>query len=742
MKRTLNILLSIIALISIFSEVNAQFDSSDFLKTDGPVMKNESGSGEVVSLRGTNLGSWLSMEHWIGPLGYGAINRDNWQVYSSGSVSTSDLDFIIDGNDETVWQSGVTQNGDGSQWLIFSLNEKLVFDRVLIKSGENTNESPVQYVIEISTDSINWTQIANSSGGSSQISFNTGAIEAKYVRYQVAASSNANWAVAEFYLMMNDDYSVRNATYDRFGVEAADQLWDYYQQIWITTADLDSIKAMGMNMVRVPFYWMEIMNNDGTIKEYAFDQLDWLVAECSKREIYVMLDLHGAPGGLDGYITSGQAVTNELWNDPEAQKKTVDLWKAVAEHFKGEPTVAAYDLMNEPVSNNPQFTISDMYDKIYQEVRKIDPDHIISVQAFYNFDMIASPGQKGWENVLYQAHYYNTDFENRDSQNGFINYALSDMAWHQKHWNVPVLAGEYNFWNHLDLWGKWMLGLNSFNASWSNWCYKNNTNQYNWGLYLGNNNPVPELSFDPVEEIKMKWDQFKTPKFFRNDKLIDTIRNHTQEEVFRGIDKYVWFQAYNGTYVSSKGGDVPMTCNSVGLGDQEIFKIVDANDGQIALQGNNGKYVSSNNGMTSMTCSKSEIGESEKFYWINLPNHEVALLGLGGFVSMEDGSIPMNANRRNFDGWEIFTWGTKDVATSSREFEHACKLYPNPLAPDQVLNYTLPNLKNTHVAIYNSDGKKVYHNKLAGSGSIDLSDLSSGVYLVITGNYREKLIVP
>ena len=38
---------------------------SDFLKADGTVLRNNSGTGSVINLRGTNLGSWLSMEYWM-----------------------------------------------------------------------------------------------------------------------------------------------------------------------------------------------------------------------------------------------------------------------------------------------------------------------------------------------------------------------------------------------------------------------------------------------------------------------------------------------------------------------------------------------------------------------------------------------------------------------------------------------------------------------------------------------------
>ena len=118
-----------------------------------------------------------------------------------------------------------------------------------------------------------------------------------------------------------------------------------------------------------------------------------------------------------------------------------------------------------------------------------------------------------------------------------------------------------------------------------------------------------------------------------------------------------------------------MTCTSSSLTDDKYFLIVDGGDGMIALKGNNGKYVSSNNGTSSMTCDKDEIGETEKFYWIDLASGQMALLGKGGFVSMEGGSIPINANRTGIDGWEVYYWGKKDISTSVNEIKSSSRVF-------------------------------------------------------------------
>ena len=53
--------------------------------------------------------------------------------------------------------------------------------------------------------------------------------------------------------------------------------------------------------------------------------------------------------------------------------------------------------------------IVDMYDILYKAVREIDQDHIIFMGAFYSFDFLCNPREKGWENVVYQTHPYGAD---------------------------------------------------------------------------------------------------------------------------------------------------------------------------------------------------------------------------------------------------------------------------------------------------------------------------------------------
>jgi len=330
-----------------------------------------------------------------------------------------------------------------------------------------------------------------------------------------------------------DDYTSRMVMIERFGEEETDKLLDEYQNIYIQESDLDTIKALGLNFVRVPIYWMEILNTEGKLKSGAFDQIDWVIEQCNKRKMYVILDLHGSPGGhSDGYLTGGQKGSNELWTNKTYQEWTIQIWKEFANRYKGNPTVAAYDLLNEPVaSKDSQLSIVDMYDILYRTIREIDKDHIIMMGAFYTFAHLCDPKEKNWENVIYQTHHYDdSNRTNWDSQNGFIDGTLAYLKEYRDKWNIPVYPGEYNFWQFTDLWAKWMQELNKENIMWSNWTYKNtDTSQTNnWGFYINNTNELPDLSKDSPETIILKWQKFSSDHYQLNEALKKVVSANTK----------------------------------------------------------------------------------------------------------------------------------------------------------------------------------------------------------------------
>ena len=75
-----------------------------------------------------------------------------------------------------------------------------------------------------------------------------------------------SWMIWEDWLCpyeeATDHYDVLTKLTDRFGEEKAYELFNTYMDNWITEKDLDDIKAMGFNSVRVPFWFRNFYYDD------------------------------------------------------------------------------------------------------------------------------------------------------------------------------------------------------------------------------------------------------------------------------------------------------------------------------------------------------------------------------------------------------------------------------------------------------------------------------------------------
>src|SRR5690606_7038595 len=116
--------------------------------------------------------------------------------------------------------------------------------------------------------------------------------------------------------------------------------------------------------------------------------LDSLVTWCKKHELYVIIDMHGAPGGQTGQnIDDSPNDLPELFMDVMHQDALVKLWLEIAGKYKDEPTVAAYDLLNEPLPHRTGAAkeyghlLEPLYKRLTAEIRKIDTKHMITLEG-------------------------------------------------------------------------------------------------------------------------------------------------------------------------------------------------------------------------------------------------------------------------------------------------------------------------------------------------------------------------
>jgi len=169
---------------------------------------------------------------------------------------------------------------------------------------------------------------------------------------------------------------------DLIGVPQATQFWRQFRARFITEADIERIAATGMNHVRLPVNSRVVQTDAGELIEDGFALIDQLIAWCKKHRLWVVLDLHGAPGGQTGTnIDDSPHALPELFTDAGNAQRCVELWQAIATRYRDETAVAGYDLLNEPLPNEYQTMYAaelvELYARLTQAIREIDHVHAI-----------------------------------------------------------------------------------------------------------------------------------------------------------------------------------------------------------------------------------------------------------------------------------------------------------------------------------------------------------------------------
>ena len=344
-------------------------------------------------------------------------------------------------------------------------------------------------------------------------------VNQKGEKVQLKGVNLGAWMIWEGWLCPYEDdldhYTVLEVLTERFGEKEAYELINTYMDNWITEYDLDEIKKMGFNCVRVPFWFRNFYYDDDGRKildengEWDFSRLDWVVSECSKRGIYVVLDMHGAVGYQSDAPHNGKKGSVGLYADTEQGERyrelTDELWTAIATRFKDEPAVAMYDLLNEPMCDVDATEIERrinnemIYTRLYDTVRAVDENHIITMEAIWTAIALPMAWTKGWNNVVYQVHFYNNS-----------NFIFNLFAWFTKfiYADVPMMMGEF-YPHQQTTWSNCFNTLNTANFSWFLWTYKATGHgmwESDWCL-RGSKDGFHRVNVynDSYEEILRKW---------------------------------------------------------------------------------------------------------------------------------------------------------------------------------------------------------------------------------------------
>lgn len=280
------------------------------------------------------------------------------------------------------------------------------------------------------------------------------------------------WMLQEGYMLHTGSFAsaqwqIKAKITDLIGAEKTAIFYDTWLKNHVTKADIDSLKSWGFNSVRLPFHFNLFATNTNPPQflTKGFEMTDSLLAWCEANQIYLILDMHAAPGGQsDEPISDYNSAFPSLWQSEQNKTLTVAIWRKIAEHYKDKQWIGGYDLLNEPKwdlgsTNQP---LRDLYIRITDTIRAVDTNHIIYIEGNWfatDFNGLAP----AWDaNMVYSFHkYWNTNNQ------GSIQYLL-DL---RSNTNRPLWLGETG--ENSNQWLTDMAELmKTHNIGWAVWPHK------------------------------------------------------------------------------------------------------------------------------------------------------------------------------------------------------------------------------------------------------------------------------
>lgn len=268
------------------------------------------------------------------------------------------------------------------------------------------------------------------------------------------------WMLQEGYMLetnafANPQHQIKGLIKDLIGDANTTQFYDAWLANHCTERDVDSLASWGFNSIRLPMHYNlftlpieeEPVAGQNTWLEKGFAMTDNLLEWCGKNKIYLILDLHAAPGGQgnDAAISDYDKTKPSLWQSDANKQKTIALWRKLAERYATEPWIGGYDLINEP---NWNFTaganqngcgetnnapLRQLYIAITNAIWEVDTNHIIYIEGncwANNYTNIFPV----WDNNMVASFHKYWNYNDQ----GSLQFAL-DMRDQQ---NVPVWLGE------------------------------------------------------------------------------------------------------------------------------------------------------------------------------------------------------------------------------------------------------------------------------------------------------------
>ena len=200
--------------------------------------------------------------------------------------------------------------------------------------------------------------------------------------------------------------------------------------------DFAMLKSMGVEIIRLPIHFANLMEPDNTGKVYdiVFEKLDQVCDWAEKYQIYLVIDNHSFNSTEEGH------------NPPKAEtyrKHLEAVWPQIAERYKDRSEYIIYEILNEPHRE----LLTKWY-KIQQGIidviRKYDTKHTIVVTAadFSSLDELAKMKPYKDPNLIYTFHSYEPELFTWQDGPGVTQQNIKDVPFPYEKARMPKLTNE------------------------------------------------------------------------------------------------------------------------------------------------------------------------------------------------------------------------------------------------------------------------------------------------------------
>lgn len=268
-----------------------------------------------------------------------------------------------------------------------------------------------------------------------------------------------SWLNMEHFMLgiPTPDAQIREAFHEVFGKEKQHRFFDSFITKFLREEDFVFLKNAGVNVIRVPFNYRLFIDDEAPehYKEEGFLYFDRLISFCRKYEIFLLPDLHAAPGGQNpDWHSDNQTGIPQFWHFGVFRKQAVKLWRVIARRYAGETWILGYDLLNEPFLIPPrQGVLQQFYEEVTEAIRQVDPNHLLFLEGdYFAMDFSALSKIKD-EQTAMSFHFYPTVWEpelfdqdyDRDKRRSAFEQRLCALTDGLKRFERPVLCGEAGY---------------------------------------------------------------------------------------------------------------------------------------------------------------------------------------------------------------------------------------------------------------------------------------------------------